>query len=151
MTSIWLTCECATFIALLITYCSDIDSMMRGPSNKVAPAIANTTGSTRYWKSMQKYRAINTAVFLVWEYGGIPLGGTRFENIRSLTTQALRDLQPDTLDPPATPPKGAEGTQGQRCWWVRGQGGLNRGHPPHFQTHHHWHQKAGNNHAANRK
>ena len=79
-------------------------------------------GEHEILKSMQKYRAINTAVFLIWEYGGIPLGGTRFKNIRSLTTQALRELQPVTLDPPATPPKEQREPRGRGAGGSGGRG-----------------------------
>ena len=61
-------------------------------------------GDQEVLKAMKKYRAINTVVFLVWEYGGIPLGGARFKNICSLTTHALRELQPETLEAPAPLP-----------------------------------------------
>ena len=64
-----------------------------------------SNGDQEILKAMKKFRAINTAVFLTWEYGGIPLGGARFENIRALTTQALHDLKPETLDPPPGQPQ----------------------------------------------
>ena len=62
-------------------------------------------GDQEVLKALKKYQAINTAVFLVWEYGGIPLGSTRFENIRTPTTQALQELQPETIALPNPPPQ----------------------------------------------
>ena len=81
-------------------------------------------------KLMQKYRAINTAVFLVLEYGGIPLGGARFENIRSHTTQALRELQPDTLDSPQLPPQRSRGHPGAEVLAGPGAEGASEATPP---------------------
>ena len=100
-------------------------------------------GDQEILKAIKKFRAINTAVFLTWEYRGIPLGGARFENICSLTTQALRELNPETLDPPGQPQE-----QREPKGWGRGNGGAkgsykgrpNYGqgdHPPHHSNGHH--------------
>ena len=74
-------------------------------------------GDQEILKAIKKFCAINIAVFLMWEYRGIPLGGARFENICSLTLQALHELKPETLEPPkgnlknrGNPKDGVEGT-----------------------------------------
>ena len=50
-------------------------------------------------RGIKKFRAINVAVFVAREYGGFPLGESRFEILREMTQQALSALQPATLEP----------------------------------------------------
>ena len=61
-------------------------------------------GDREILQTLKKSKAVNLVVFIVREYGGIHLGGARFDIITDLTNEVLRMMKPETADVP-TPSK----------------------------------------------
>ena len=66
-------------------------------------------GDHEIMMAIQRASAVNVAVFVSREYGGIPLRGLHFEKIREVTTEVLRMVNHDVL--PSTPPKQQQQSQ----------------------------------------
>ena len=54
-------------------------------------------GDQEILRAINSIRAINVAVFVSREYGGVPLGGTRFQIIKELAAQLLQELDPKCM------------------------------------------------------
>ena len=61
-------------------------------------------GDREILQTLKKNKVVNLVVFVTREYGGIHLGGTRFDIITDLTNEVLRMMKPETADV-ATPSK----------------------------------------------
>lgn len=61
-------------------------------------------GDQEIMSAIKIANAVNVAVFVCREYGGIPLRGLRFEAINEVTTEILRVMDPETWIPPAPNP-----------------------------------------------
>ena len=76
-------------------------------------------GDREILQALKKSKAVNIVVFVIREYGGIHLGGTRFDIITDLTNEVLRMMKPETVDvaTPSKPPPPIEsaGTYANRC------------------------------------
>ena len=62
-------------------------------------------GDVEILKEIKKANAINIAVFVAHEYGGIPLSQVRFEIIRELAKIAIENAEPSTVTEELTDPK----------------------------------------------
>ena len=61
-------------------------------------------GDQEILKIIKYKHAVNLAVFVTREYGGVPLGPKRFEIIRNIATQAIEDLEPEIISADDEPP-----------------------------------------------
>ena len=52
-------------------------------------------GDQEIMNALIKASAVNIAIFVSREYGGIPLRGARFELIREVTTEVIDSMQPE--------------------------------------------------------
>ena len=55
-------------------------------------------GDREILQTLKKNKAVNLVVFVTREYGGIHLGGMRFDIITDLTNEVLRMMKPETAD-----------------------------------------------------
>ena len=54
-------------------------------------------GDQEILKVIRQKHAVNLAVFVSREYGGVPLGPKRFEIIRNISANAIEDLEPEVI------------------------------------------------------
>ena len=71
-------------------------------------------GDMEILKEIKRANAINIAVFVAREYGGIPLGQVRFEIIRELAKIAIENAEPSTVRGDLTDPKRTYSAQRRR-------------------------------------
>ena len=60
-------------------------------------------GDQEVLKIIKRKHAVNVAVFIARDYGGVPLGPIRFKIIRALAGEVLEELEPEVIPPDQEP------------------------------------------------
>ena len=78
---------------IVLAYClKNAEGFKEGGSND-----REYYGDREILKVIKAKHAVNVAIFVAREYGGVPLGARHFEIIRSVATDAINDLDPATI------------------------------------------------------